>query len=102
VCCVLQQKDLLRMEHVLLNELEWRSQAPTTYTFISMFSQAMQTLPWDVFNLAAYFGVRLLALLRLAVVTFIAALACCLSISCQLPCCCHAGPDTNCWDGVVA
>ena len=54
---VLQQQDLLRMEHVLLNELEWRSQAPTTYTFISMFSQAMQTLPWDVFNLAAYFGV---------------------------------------------
>lgn len=50
------QEDLIRMEHVLLHELDWRSQAPTTFTFLSMFSQAMEVVPWDVFNLASYFG----------------------------------------------
>ncbi|KIZ05039.1 Cyclin-A1 [Monoraphidium neglectum] len=36
-----QRDDLLRMERLLLDQLEWRVQLPTAYTFLHVFAQAL-------------------------------------------------------------
>ncbi|KAI8474472.1 MAG: cyclin-like protein [Monoraphidium minutum] len=36
-----KREDLLRMERLLLDQLEWRVQLPTTYVFLHLFTQAL-------------------------------------------------------------
>ena len=53
ITCVAQPEDLLRMEGVLLQSLDFRINAPTAYTFLSLLKQHVGLSP-RVAALAVY------------------------------------------------